>query len=594
MGTIEGGADGQGRGSLSPWERLMQRFVAPDVVDERERERARIVAGISLVLGSLSLAYAVLPLPSTLPDRLPISLAFVAVHAVTLALLRGTGRTWLALVWFLGATALGVGVIVGDTGWMASPYLPWFATVPVVSGAVLGARAGMATFLGVVGTLLALAVIERAGALAEIAPHPQDDVVHVSVILATAAIFLAVHRAHDNMSERLHEQAVRAERQRVEAEAASRAKSRFLAVVSHELRTPLTVVLGQLELLEDERDAGRRRGAVGQARTAGRTLLVLLDDLLDSARIDSGQIAFRREVVALDTLVRDVVGLHRERAEAKGLRIEADVLPSARPVVKADPDRLRQVLVNLVSNAVKFTASGRVVVTLDHEDGHTVLAVRDTGPGIPEAQRDRVFQPFEQGAPTTGRKYGGTGLGLHITHQLVSLMGGTLGFDTVEGEGTVFRAALPLETVGSGLVEPTSEVPFPALLPHLRVVVVEDNPVVRQVVRRMLEKLGQAVEDVPSATAALELLEDRPVDLVLMDVQMPTMDGLEATRRLRSRGHDDLPIVALTANVADEDRQACLDAGMDDFVRKPVQLDELGQVLARWESGRVAPDRPAP
>ncbi|MCU1693060.1 MAG: histidine kinase [Frankiales bacterium] len=384
----------------------------------------------------------------------------------------------------------------------------------------------------------------------------------------------AVVAMHDTTEQRAR--AAELVQARDQALAAVRAKSAFLAAVSHEVRTPLYGMLGMLEVMLGDVLGPAQRERADVALRSGRTLLALLDDVLDLSKAEAAPLTLRPRPVDPVALLGDVVDASRGAAAVKGLDVALVVEPGVPAGVSLDPDRLRQVLLNLVGNAVKFTASGRVRVRLA-TDGPDRLRVdvADTGPGIAAEDEAGLFTPFEQGV--AGRSQGGTGLGLALSQQLVALMGGTLGVQSTV-QGSTFSVLLPAPAVAP----PVRAVPSAPVRPGgpRKVLLVDDSEVNRLVGQSLLEQLGADVEVAAGGDEAVAAVRARPYDLVLMDRQMPGTDGLAATRLLRALPHGrDVHVVALTAGGEDQ-RQECLDAGMDDFLTKPVDLARLGALLA--------------
>jgi signal transduction histidine kinase/CheY-like chemotaxis protein len=378
-----------------------------------------------------------------------------------------------------------------------------------------------------------------------------------------------------------------------ELEATAQLKSRFLANMSHEIRTPLTAILGFTEMLDDRSlSAERRTRAVDTVRRNGRHLLLIVNDVLDLSKIQAGRMTVERIPVALRDTLQDIEEVFAPRAASKKLAFDVTVDDSVPKLVESDPTRLRQILANLVGNALKFTAEGEVMIHVSAEvDAETNEAlvefrIRDTGVGLTDDAKRKIFEPFVQADASVTRRYGGTGLGLAISRQLADLLGGELNCSSRVGEGSEFVLTIRGEVCQSSSqvlagqpfresseVDPESQ----------RVLVVEDSRDNQILIELLLKKYGVQVSVADNGAHGLEVIAEaverkRPFHLVLMDMQMPVMDGYEATKRVR-KDFPDLPVVALTAHALAGDRERCLDVGCSDFISKPINRDALFRVL---------------
>jgi signal transduction histidine kinase/ActR/RegA family two-component response regulator len=370
------------------------------------------------------------------------------------------------------------------------------------------------------------------------------------------------------------------------AEDAGRAKSDFLAMMSHEIRTPLIGVLGMAELLASSPLDEEQRQQVATIRASGDTLLVIINDILDFSKVEANKLELEVGDVDLAAELDHVARLYRPLALAKGVALDLELDEVTTRVVRGDRVRIRQIVSNLVSNAVKFTHVGSVAVHArterDHDVVTVVIDVIDTGIGISRERLGRLFQAFTQADASTTRRFGGTGLGLAISERLAQMMGGNVQVRSDAGIGSVFSLRLFLEPGGdSPHTDELAAAVDDAAIAALRVLVAEDNVVNRKVAVALLARLGLQVDLAVDGREAVAAARDGGYDVILMDMQMPEMDGLEATSIIRTLPLDPRPvIVALTANAFAADRGSCLDAGMDDFMTKPFTLDQLRQALA--------------
>jgi signal transduction histidine kinase/ActR/RegA family two-component response regulator len=406
--------------------------------------------------------------------------------------------------------------------------------------------------------------------------------------LMVSLLLIVVYATHSALAHKRSDAAL--EQAKAESAAASDAKSAFLAMMSHELRTPMNGVLGMAHALKQGRLDPRQAEQVEMLLRAGDGLMAILNDILDISKIEAGRLELETMAFDLVDVGQRVCDLWAEPARAKGLRLIYDVAPGTSRWVSGDPTRVRQIMLNLVSNALKFTDAGCVRLTLRPRAAGVEILVDDTGVGMSADQQARLFETFSQADPTIARRYGGTGLGLAICRQLADLMGGAISVESAAGEGATFCVRLPLAPARA-----PAQVQAPASVVGLagrRILVVEDNPINQAVARAILEATGAAIDTADDGAQALEKLRGQTVDLVLMDVHMPRMDGVEALSRIRAgeAGDRDMPVIALTADAMATEQERLLRLGFDAVQAKPITPAALiAAIAAACEQPRRTP-----
>ncbi|RZO59892.1 MAG: response regulator [Sandaracinaceae bacterium] len=491
-----------------------------------------------------------------------------AVGLLAASILSGQDRAM--AVWFIALAPLFLGYVVGP-------------------GSALGAAVLSSVFIGAVYASSSITTVEPEF-VAEGSERMLGQILFAWIV---AAFAWTARKAMDTQVDTIERQralAVRAaaalETARDRALAADRAKSEFLANVSHELRTPLTAILGMADLLADDPLGATQETRVERIREAGRTLLALLDDVLDLSAVEADRLALSPETFGLRRELDRVAEMLAPKAAA-GVAVRADIGPDVPEWVRVDGRRLRQVLVNLVGNAVKFTAEGHVVVRARAEGDRVRFEVEDTGIGIPADARERIFEPFQQVDASTSRRFGGTGLGLAISARLVRSLGGDLEVDSEDGRGSIFHFTLDLPRAAAApeLVRPSIPDARIAETHPLSILVAEDNEVNREVIGALLERLGYTPVITENGVEALAAMKRAHFDVALVDIQMPLMDGLGVAREVGTRP-DGPTLVALTANAMAHQRQRYLDAGFAQVLPKPIDPSGLARALEALHDGR--------
>jgi signal transduction histidine kinase len=592
----------------SGWLALVDRLVPAEVHrgDPTERRRARLVVFNTSVFIVYGLFQGVMEMAVESWDRALLAIAILVVGTVvglgSIGYLRNRGNgAASALSALVGLFAV-ITILTFLKGGIDAPGLSWFVVLPVVARALCGSRTAVVVAGLSMLVVLCFALFETYGLPVPPPPTGTAAVIKRVVAICAGSVLCAGLVYMNGVFEEEAQQALVAMRD--SANQASRAKSLFVANVSHEIRTPMTAILGYTDVLaEPGLDEGERRDAIETLRRNGRQLLALVNDMLDLSRIEAGGLALRCREIAPISVAQQVVALLRDRARAKGLGLELELAADLPRAVWTDAVRLQQILVNLVGNAIKFTEQGSVRVSVSLEPGEprgrVRFAVIDSGIGIAPADQRRIFEPFSQVDASESRRYGGTGLGLTISSRLAKDLGGELALSSAPGQGSTFSLLLPLreptpsEREAAALTDTPAEARAPeatrtAAPPQLRgrVLVAEDGDDNQRLIARLLGRAGLEVEIAANGRRAVDRAleaerEARPFDAVLMDMQMPELDGYAATQALRDGGYV-RPIIALSAHAMHEDRERCISAGCDAFAPKPIDRQQLLDLLAHY------------
>lgn len=559
--------------------------VTSDRLEHRIRLFERMVFLGCAIVTLLSVVHFLEGMYALLALHIPILL----INIVNLVLLRYHRQLALAINLMLGTAfilLLGTAVIGG----LANTGILWLPLYPILVFLLVGKGGGVYWVVSYNFAAFFLFISEQIGF--DVTPYESDFVLYASISTLVMSFLVYIY---ENQREKLVDEL---ELERIRAEEASSAKSQFLANMSHEIRTPMNGIFGLINIMLKGELSRENRQHAELIQSSSETLMGLINNILDISKIEAHKFEISYQAVELSKLIKGLMGLLKPGADAKNINLKWELVDDIPEWVMLDPQRLRQILLNIVGNAIKFTPEGEVALIVEKGNGPDTpgrreidgwngyllhFAVRDSGIGIPPDKMDSVFEQFSQVDSTLSRQYGGSGLGLAISRELAGMMGGRIGVDSVMGEGSTFHLYIPLIEAEVEVVVDVAQLPEQF---DLNVLVAEDDRINRFVVTRFLVDLGCRVECVENGKRAVEAATSGKYDLLLMDLHMPLMDGRQATQAIRKLEAPvaNMPIIALTANVISGEREACLEAGMDDFVIKPLQPERLREVLATYQN----------
>ena len=567
-------------------------------LDPVQQARVRVQHLIALLLLAIGPAYGALfwVYDLALPSLIMFLLTPAVIPALLLLTRKGRSEEGGRIISIVSVLVI-TNALLGRGG-MDSNCAAWLLCSPILGFTMVGPRHGRNVSLASAMVFVAVWAIEFYGpplpwqlpadlsAIMPVVDYPAIALLFGAVLSVQVSIWESLIKDMRSTNERAMVEIEERKRAEQLATQAVKARTTFLATMSHEIRTPLNGVLGLTQvLLGSDLDADQRQLAK-TVQGSGRLLRALLDDVLDYSKIDSGQMEVEHIPLDLPALCHEVVQLWEEKAKEKDIQLLFTPEAHSPNWVRSDPTKLRQILGNLVSNAIKFTDTGSVSILLSTTEDRLILAVQDTGIGMAPEALNHIFDAFRQADGSTTRRYGGTGLGLAISKGLASRMEGQLHVESTPASGTRFTLNLPL------VLAQTPEAPAPdptwknTTLTGLEVLVAEDNPVNQMVIQRLLERTGLSVRMTSDGEACQRAYHERRPDLILMDCQMPICDGYQATMALRAAGAT-LPIIALTANTMPGDKAKCLAAGMSDHVGKPIEINELMACIESWRGVRA-------